>query len=233
MRLWKNLGDDYFIRENAKTIAWHTRTILNHQIDGPLVAISETSFSAFEGGTQVFVYTQDKANLFAALCAILGQLRLDIQDARIITTEDGYSMDTFVVLDTNGNTINQTPALLQKLQQRLTHALKYPDEFAYIVQQRQPRTHKLFNQPSIVSLSNPEGRSWTRLELSSADRPGLLAKVGLVFMRLGISIQKAKIQSIGGRVDDVFFITLDNGERIIDHNLLKTLEDDICSVLDK
>jgi [protein-PII] uridylyltransferase len=60
-----------------------------------------------------------------------------------------------------------------------------------------------------------------------------LAKVGLVFMRLGISIQKAKIQSIGGRVDDVFFITLDNGERIIDHNLLKTLEDDICSVLDK
>jgi [protein-PII] uridylyltransferase len=52
-------------------------------------------------------------------------------------------------------------------------------------------------------------------------------------MRLGISIQKAKIQSIGGRVDDVFFITLDNGERINDHNLLKTLEDDICSVLDK
>jgi [protein-PII] uridylyltransferase len=58
MRLWKNLGDDYFIRENAKTIAWHTRTILNHQIEGPLVAISETSFSAFEGGTQIFVYTQ-------------------------------------------------------------------------------------------------------------------------------------------------------------------------------
>ena len=233
MRLWKNLGDDYFIRENAKTIAWHTRTILNHQIDGPLVALSETSFSVFEGGTQVFVYTKDKANLFAALCAILGQLRLDIQDARIITTEDGYSMDTFVVLDTNGNTINQTPVLLQKLKQRLTQALLYPDDFAYIVQQRQPRTHKLFNQPSIVSLSNPEGRSWTRLELSSADRPGLLAKVGLVFMRLDITIQKAKIQSIGGRVDDVFFITLNNGERIIDSHLLKTLEDEICTALDK
>ena len=233
MRLWKNLGDDYFIRENAKTIAWHTRTILNHQVDGPLVAISETSFSAFEGGTQVFVYTQDKANLFAALCAILGQLHLDIQDARIITTEDGYSMDTFVVLDNSGNTINQTPALLEQLKQRLTKALQYPDEFAYIVQQRQPRIHKLFNQSASVSLSNPMGRSWTRLELSSADRPGLLAQVGLVFMRLGISIQKAKIQSIGGRVEDVFFITLNNGQRIVDEQLLKTLEHDVCRALDK
>jgi [protein-PII] uridylyltransferase len=142
-------------------------------------------------------------------------------------------MDTFVVLDTDGNTINQTPALLEKLQQRLTQALQYPDDFAYIVQQRQPRIHKLFNQSSIVSLSNPKGRSWTRLELSSTDRPGLLAKVGLVFMRLGISLQKAKIQSIGGRVEDVFFITLSNGERIIDESLLKTLENNICSALDE
>lgn len=233
MRLWKNLGDDYFIRENAKTIAWHTRTILNHQVQGPLVALSETSFSAFEGGTQVFVYTQDKPNLFAALCAILGQLHLDIQDARIITTEDGFSMDTFVVLDTDGNTINQTPALLAQLQERLTHALTYPDDFAYIVQQRQPRAHKLFNEPSIVSLSNPEGRSWTRLELSSANRPGLLAQVGLVFMRLNISLQKAKIQSMGDRVEDVFFITLNNGDRITNERLLQTLEQDMCSALDQ
>lgn len=231
-RLWKNFGDDYFIRENAKTIAWHTRTILNHQIHGPVVALSETSFSAFEGGTQVFVYTQDKPNLFAALCAILGQLQLNIQDARIITTEDGYSMDTFVVLDANGNTINQTPALLEQLQKRLTQALQFPDDFGYLVQQRQPRTHKLFSHASQVTLNNPKGRSWTRLELSSADRPGLLAQLGLVFMRLGISIQKAKIQSIGGRVEDVFFITLNNGDRIVDESLLHALKNDICSALD-
>jgi [protein-PII] uridylyltransferase len=141
-------------------------------------------------------------------------------------------MDTFVVLNADGNTINQTPALLEQLQQRLTHALQYPDDFAYIVQQRQPRTHKLFNQLATVSLSNPEGHSWTRLELSSADRPGLLAQVGLVFMHLDIRIQKAKIQSIGGQVEDVFFITLNNGERITDESLLQTLEENVCRSLD-
>jgi UTP:GlnB (protein PII) uridylyltransferase len=52
-------------------------------------------------------------------------------------------------------------------------------------------------------------------------------------MRLGISIQKAKIQSIGGQVEDVFFITLANGERIVDEQLLKTLEHDVCRAMDK
>jgi [protein-PII] uridylyltransferase len=52
-------------------------------------------------------------------------------------------------------------------------------------------------------------------------------------MRLGISIQKAKIQSIGGRVEDVFFITLNNGERIVDEQLLKILEHDVCRAMDK
>jgi [protein-PII] uridylyltransferase len=51
-------------------------------------------------------------------------------------------------------------------------------------------------------------------------------------MRLGISIQKAKIQSIGGRVEDVFFITLNNGDRIVDESLLHALKNDICSALD-
>ena len=137
------------------------------------------------------------------------------------------------MLDSHGNTINETPTLLTQLQERLTQALLHPKDFAYIVQQRQPRAHKLFNQPSSVSLSNPEGRSWTRLELFSADRPGLLAQVGLVFMRLGISLQKAKIQSIGGRVEDVFFITLNNGQRIIDKSLLTKLENAICCSLDE
>jgi len=49
---------------------------------------------------------------------------------------------------------------------------------------------------------------------------------------LDITIQKAKIQSIGGQVEDVFFITQNNGERITDQSVLNTIETNICHSLD-
>ena len=231
-QLWQQLGDDYFIRERAATVAWHTQQIVNHQSQGPLVAISEFSFNDFEGGSQIFVYTKDQPNLFAAMCAIIGQLNLNIFDARIITTDDGYSMDTFIVLDQEGQTLDATVELRQRLQEKLTHALQNPKDFPYLVQQRTPRLHKLFALPTQVDVTNPEGYSWTRVELTCADRPGLLAQVGLVFMRMGISIQKAKIQSMGERVEDVFFITDMDGYRIMDDEVLESLKEQICSELD-
>ena len=230
--LWNQLGDDYFIRERAATVAWHTRLIIGHQVDTPLVAISEYSFNDFEGGSQIFVYTKDQPNLFAAMCAIIGQLNLNIFDARIITTDDGYSMDTFVVLDQEGQTLDATVEIRQKLQEKLTEALQHPKDFGYLVQQRTPRLQKLFAIPTQVNITNPEGFSWTRVELICSDRPGLLAQVGLVFMRMGISIQKAKIQSMGERVEDVFFITDMDGERITDLEILQCLQEQISSELD-
>jgi [protein-PII] uridylyltransferase len=196
------------------------------------VAISEFSFNDFEGGSQIFVYTKDQPNLFAAMCAIIGQLNLNIFDARIITTDDGYSMDTFIVLDKEGQTLDETAEVRQQLQDKLTHALQHPKDFAYLVEQRTPRLHKLFTIPTQVNISNPDGFSWTRVELICADRPGLLAQVGLVFMHLGISIQKAKIQSMGERVEDVFFITDMDDERIVDSEILQCLQQQICSTLD-
>ena len=230
--LWDKLGDDYFIREKASTVAWHTREIIGHQSDSPLVAISDFSFNDFEGGSQIFVYTKDQPNLFAAMCAIIGQLNLNIFDARIITTDDGYSMDTFIVLDNEGQTLDQTTEVRQALQDRLTNALQHPKDFAYLVEQRTPRLQKLFNIPTQINITNPKGFSWSRLELMCADRPGLLAQIGLVFMRLGISIQKAKIQSMGERVEDVFFITDRDGQRIVDKDILLDLEQQLCAALD-
>ncbi len=232
-KLWNKLGNDYFIRERAQIIAWHTQAILSHQQDQPLVAIKEFSFNHYEGGNEIFVYTKDQPNLFVAMCAIIGQLHLNIFDARIITTNDGYSMDTFVVLDKTGNTIAVTEALQQQLQTKLIHALQNPKDFAYAVQQRTPRQRKLFAIPTQVNISNPTGFAWTRVELICPDRPNLLAQLGLVFMEMNINVQKANIQSMGERVEDVFFITHQQGMRITNPDTLKQLEEKICQQLDK
>jgi [protein-PII] uridylyltransferase len=73
----------------------------------------------------------------------------------------------------------------------------------------------------------------TVLEVSSPDRPGLLARIGSIFVEFGISVRKAKIASIGERVEDYFFITDANEQPISDPALCHRLQDTICRQLDE
>ncbi len=49
------------------------------------------------------------------------------------------------------------------------------------------------------------------MELVAADRPGLLSKVGKVFVDERIDIHAAKIMTIGERAEDVFYIGTESG----------------------
>ena len=45
------------------------------------------------------------------------------------------------------------------------------------------------------------------MELITADRPGLLSRVGQALRESCVRLQNAKIVTFGARVEDVFFIT--------------------------
>ena len=55
--------------------------------------------------------------------------------------------------------------------------------------------------------------TWTvlaRLAIVATDRPGLLAEVANVFVQFNISIETAKVMTLGERVEDVFIISSNN-----------------------
>ncbi len=106
-KVWQELGDEYFIKESADEIAWHTRAILEHGDNpAPLVLMRAHRKSA-QDAVQIFIYTQDQPNLFATTVAILDRMNLDVQDARIITATKAFSLDTYVVLDRFGTLLNR------------------------------------------------------------------------------------------------------------------------------
>ncbi|MDV7209815.1 [protein-PII] uridylyltransferase [Azotobacter beijerinckii] len=207
-QLWSQLGDDYFLRHTSSDIAWHTEAILQHPDSaGPLVLIKETTQREFEGATQIFIYAPDQHDFFAVTVAAMDQLNLSIHDARVITSTSQFTLDTYIVLDADGGSIGDNPARTQEIRRGLVEALRNPADYPTIIQRRVPRQLKHFAFAPQVTIHNDALRPVTILEIIAPDRPGLLARIGKIFLEFDLSLQNAKIATLGERVEDVFFVT--------------------------
>ncbi len=229
--VWARRGDDYFIRERPDDIAWHTEAIADHSdLDTPLVLVRQSSDSTVANATQIFIHAPDQPDLFARVCAELEFLDLSVNDARVYLGSDGATLDTFYVLQADGNPLPGDAHTLNGISEVLTGALMRNQ--IRTVTRRTPRRQKSFVVPTETTIRQDEHRGWTVLEVATPDRPGLLANIGEVFMQHGVAIQAAKIQTLGERVEDVFFITAQDGTSISDPQLLSELDRAIKASLD-
>jgi [protein-PII] uridylyltransferase len=208
-RIWAGFGPDYFLRHSGDEIYWHTSALSRvRSADLPIVLIRS---HGQRGGTEVFLYTRDHDNLFAITSSVLDQLGLTIVDARIITSVDGHSLDTYVVLEGSGESISGAQRE-QEIVDALRRALAESKRVPRSVTRRTPRSFKHFPITTAVSFSEDRRNARTVLELFTADRPGVLSKVGQAFAQCGIRVQNARIATIGSRAEDVFFITDRNNQ---------------------
>jgi len=202
--LWVKFSLDFFLHSSPDEIAWQTRHILAADPrDLPLVLIRPVTA---RGGTEIFVYARDQANLFARTTALLDRMGLSIMDARVMTTDEGMAVNTFQVLDQDGGLVNDATRL-EEIRDALTADLREPPSGGIQVTRRLPRRHRHFPTQTRVSFAADDPNRRTVMRLTTLDRPGLLAEVGAVFQSCGIRLQNAKIATVGAEVDDVFFIT--------------------------
>lgn len=218
-RIWNRIGDDYFLRHNPEECAWHADVLLKRGIedDSPLVALEQ--FTS-RGGLTVFIFMPDREFLFGYTTAVLNRLALDIVDARIYSTSDGYTMNSYVVLEQDGSNITepdrleQIQAALQAANNRFLNQAK--DSVPTLsVSQPTPRILKAFHTPTKLSFEVDVTGQHTRLQLTAADRPGLLSVIGRVFAEQNIVIHAAKVATIGERAEDVFTISTRNGNHLL------------------
>lgn len=233
LAIWGDMGEDYFLRESFMDIAWHTKAIAERTNDQPLVLIKKTSNKELAGATQIFIYSRDQKNVFVAAASALAQLNLNIQDAKIYSSNSGYTIDTFFVLNQDGEPLGNNPAQHKQIQQALQEELSLAGNYREVMGRRTPRRLKYFAMPTRTSLSTDSIRNCTVLEVISPDRPGLLACIGKVFMDFDIQLLNAKIATLGERVEDIFFIADAEGKPLADPELCQKLQQEICEQLDK
>ncbi len=233
-KLWEGRTEDYFLRESVTDIEWHTEAIAHHaNPDEPLILIRDPQQSAFEGATQIFVRMRAHNHAFAAVVTLLDQLNLNIQDARLYSSSGEFTNDTYYVLNENlepiGNDDERRTQIWQTLHDELAHNI---DNFPSIAQRRTARELKHFTMPTRTSMANDIRSGSTMLEVISPDRPGLLARIARVFIEFGIRLNNARIATLGERVEDIFFITDQEGNALSDPDFCETLQATLREQLD-
>jgi len=204
LAFWQELGDDYFIRHSDEEVVRHTQAILNHR-DKSNVVVNIHQYSA-RGATEIFIYCNDRNYLFAHITSTLAKLRLLIVHARVITSNKGHALDTFLVLDANEKAIdNEKQCDLVK--KELTQALEHPEEIVPSINQDLPRQIRELRVPVEIYFDISTVNNYTTMEIKAPDFPGFLASLGNAFVDCSIAIHNARISTLGERVHNLFHIS--------------------------
>lgn len=222
---WQKLETVYFLRHEAKEIAWHTRML------GRLVDTKEpvvrARLSEDKEGLQLLVYTPDQPDLFARLCAFLGRHNYSIADAKIYTTRHGYALDTFHVFLPEHHEGNYRD-LINFVEFELAATLLRQDPISLPAKGRLNRHQKNFPvKPQVLIRPDDKGRHFV-LSIVAGDNQGLLARIAKVLSGYQVSVDSAKIMTLGGRVEDSFLLS---SPRLSDDKALLALEADLIEAL--
>ncbi len=220
--LWASIPEDYFVRLSENEITWQSMSILNHAgKQEPLVMIKP---SEERGATEIFIYAPINEGLFERITALLAQQNLTVVDARILTTHDQHALDTYSVLDADGEVVLdgfRIQALLKSLQEGLNNLDKIKTEVA----RPAPRQFQHFHIPTLVDFTHDENSQRTIVELVTEDRPGLLCEVGKIFTQCGVRMENARISTYGSRAEDVFYVTDSQQNLLEDPAILQCLRE--------
>ncbi len=173
------------------------------------------------GYTVVKVCTWDRVGLFSYITGSLSAAGLNILSAQIFTRSDGVVLDTFYVIDA------KTGALAireerEKFEALLGKVLTGDEmDFGLLISRqkviRPPyQSYEGGRMPTQIHFDNESSETRTAIEIQTEDRVGLLHAISRALAELELNISAAKIVTEKGAAIDTFYISEQDGQRVLD-----------------
>lgn len=208
---WSRLNADYFARFKPEQLAWHAQVILSCELEDEDYLLVDFNEKTAKAGTELLVYGKNKPALFSQVASVLDSRNCSIHDAQIMSTQDGYVFDSFIILEQDGHRIS-SPSRLASLQKAIKTQLFKPGK-DHSNKRKMSRQMKQLDVTTKVRFYSSQA-DVTLMELEALDAPGLLADVSRKFLDLNIQLHMAKISTIGERAEDLFIISDEQGHAL-------------------
>lgn len=205
--LWDSFGENYFYKYTEEEIAWQTRLLFSHA--APTKPIIRVRHRPNGEGIEVLIYKKNTALIFNKTCRFFDEIGYNVAAAKIFTTQHDYALNLFDLLDANPKSVSYE-GLFKFIEKELTSRFEDQKESKVIKLSERSRqaTHHAFDTK--ISILQIEQSPLYQLEVITDDRNGLLSLISDQLSKEDISINHAKINTLGSRAEDTFLITYKN-----------------------
>ncbi len=219
------MPDRYFLTTPESDIAIHFELMQAVSPERPLVC-RHRNFTELEF-TEFIVATLDQPGLFSAIAGVLTANSLNILSARITTRNDGIALDVFrVSLGTGGLALEEDR--WQRVERELEGVLKGTLDIEDLVAnaRRNPLGGRKVPRRTTteVTVDNRSSEQFTVVDVFTQDRVGLLYSITHALFELRYTIHLARISTNADRALDVFYISDQMGQKIIELESMRRLE---------
>ena len=202
--LCKNFYPSYFESHSAELIINHCLIISKRKTDSVAKFFSKNnSFNT----DSLMIYTKDRINVLGTIVGELDSHNINVLDARLYGTKDGYCLDHVIVSDQKGNPLKMDKDKIKYIELKIIKSLEKENLIPKVVNKKMPRYFQALKKDTQIEISHDMVNRWTQLDIKTADRPGLLSSICSVFAKHNASIKKAGISTYGERAEDRFCIS--------------------------
>jgi len=190
-----------------------------------------------QGVTEISIYTQDHLGLFARTCAGLALAGTSVQDARIVTTKDGMTVNTFLIRSATTFSLIEDKNRLATLVDTIRKTISEERDPKVLIKefkniQIPSRKDSFIIEPRVL-IDNLSSRTHTLIEINSKDKIGLLHSLASELFLMGLHISTARISTYGVRAVDVFYIKNMTGGKITEKDKIDAIKFRLLKVINE
>ena len=203
-------GAQYVMAFPASQIADHVQCLAEAETEGFAL---RTQTNKEIGMTEVVVCTLDHRGLFEELAGCFACQLVDVERAALFTRPDGLALDCFTVVN-SARKNPLTTAQVRVLERVLRRVIVDHEDVKAILTKSRQRIYGVLQSPlpvlTRIAFDNESSRTFTVIDVESADRMGLLYDITRSMTGYGLDIESARIVTDAGRAHDAFYVTLNN-----------------------